>query len=166
MRRSAIAVVVTLAGALMILLLPQGSDRAWWFRGYVAAVGVLSVRSLVAWVDAQPRMEAPAPFRRPRRAWRRRRTVVSARPTGRIVQLASFSAGDAHRGLRPVLQEIADERLRAHHGVSLDDPAASAFVAPATWELLRPDRPPPHDLRAPGLALDAIDALLADLERL
>jgi hypothetical protein len=165
-RWSAIAAAATLVGGLAVLLLPNGADRAWWFRGFVALVGILSTRSLVVWIDAQPHPQPPAPFRRRRRRWRLGTGTAPARPSARLLQLATFSAGDAHRGLRPVLQEIADERLRANHGVTLDDAMAPTLVAPATWALLRGDRPPPHDLRAPGLSPDAIDAILTDLERL
>jgi hypothetical protein len=68
--------------------------------------------------------------------------------------------------LRPLLQEIADERLRARHGIALTDAGAADRLAPATWELVRPDRPTPHDLRAEGLTLATIDAALDDLEAL
>jgi hypothetical protein len=164
-RAAALAAVATLAGAIVVLFFPEGDDRVWWFRGYVVLVGVLATRALVTWVDAQPRPPSPPPFRR-RRRWPRRAVAEVTRPTARLIHLATFSAGDAHRGLRPALQEVADERLRAHHGIGLDGPAAATRLAPATWELLRPDRPRPHDLRAPGLTLDAIDRIIDDLEQL
>jgi hypothetical protein len=70
-----------------------------------------------------------------------------------------------HRGLRPMLQEVADERLRAR-GRSLDDPRVADLFDPLTWDLVRPDRPTPHDLRAAGLAPAEIERVLTDLERL
>src|SRR4051812_7830804 len=164
-RAAAVAVLTTLAGALVVLLLTKGDDRVWWFRGYVLFVGVLAVRALVVWNDSQPHAVPPPPFRRTRR-WRRRAVVAPTPPTARLVHLATFSAGDAHRGLRPVLQEIAEERLQAHHAIGLTHPTASERFTPTTWELVRPDRPTPHDLRAPGMSLVAIDAVLDDLEHL
>lgn len=164
-RAAALATVATLAGAVVVLFFPEGDARVWWFRGYVVLVGVLATRALVLWLEAQPRSPAPPPFRRTRR-WRRRAVPGPVRPTTRLVHLATFSAGDAHRGLRPALQEVADERLQAHHGLRLDDPAAVSRLAPVTWDLLRPDRPRPHDLRAPGLTLEVIDAIIDDLEHL
>jgi len=165
-RRPTVAVLAaTLAGALVVLVTADVPARAWWYRGYVALVSFLALRAVVAWVDNQKKSDVAAAFRRPR--WRRRSTPhVPARPSARLLQLASFSAGEMHRGLRPALQEIAEERLHAHHGLSLADPRAATMVSPATWELLRPDRATPHDLRSAGLDVAAVDALLDDLERL
>lgn len=161
------AVWLALAGALLVLVVPDGDERAWWFRAFAALVGVLALRGLTRWLDAQPRLLPPEPFRRPR-PWftRRRLAVLPTHPTEQVLRLAEFSAGDAHRGLRPLLQEIADERLRALHGITLADPHAEERFAPPTWELIRPDRPSPHDLRSRGLLPDAIDAALADMETL
>jgi hypothetical protein len=164
-RAAAIAVAITFLGAVVVLVLPEGDGRVWWFRGFVVAVGLLAMRALVTWIDAQPRVPSTPPFRR-RQWWRRSAGHESGRPAARLLELATFSAGDAHRGLRPTLQEVADERLRAHHGIGLDHPRSSELLSPAAWELLRPDRPRPHDLRAPGLEPAAIDALLDELEQL
>jgi hypothetical protein len=47
--------------------------------------------------------------------------------------------------LRPVLAEMADERLRAHHGVTLESNPARAreLLAPELWQLLSDPRTPP-----------------------
>ena len=162
----AIAVVATIGGALLVLSSPDDMRRVWGFRAYVVLIGLLALRALVRWVATVPPVVRPEPFRRRRRSWRGRAPVTTRRGTDRILHLATFSAGDAHRTLRPLLQEIADERLRAGHGLSLDDPAAATRLAPATWELVRPDRPTPHDLRARGLDPAVLDLILADLEAL
>ena len=169
MRRlvSALAIAASLGGALLVLSSPDETRRVWGFRAYVVVIGILAVRALVRWVATVPPTVRPAPFRRRSRRWLPRRPPVTTRHgTDRVLHLASFSAGDAHRTLRPLLQEVADERLRARHGLTLDDPAAATLLDPATWELVRPERPPPHDLRAPGLDPMAIDSMLADLEAL
>ena len=169
MRRWTPALVVagSVLGALAVLSSTDEGRRVWGFRGYVLLVGVLAIRALVRWLDALPQIVRPEPFRRQRRRWRRHRAPATTRwGSDRVLHLATFSAGDAHRGLRPLLQEIADERLRSRHGISLDDPTASTRLAPATWELVRPDRPIPHDLRASGLDPATIDLLLTDLEAL
>jgi hypothetical protein len=85
----------------------------------------------------------------------------------RAVATATRHAGDLHQRLRPILREIASEGVR-RHGVDLDaDPVgAQALVAPATWELVRPDRPRPDDAFARGLTRRELDAVLDDLERL
>jgi hypothetical protein len=166
--RNPLIVAATLAGALAVLLLPDGEPRAWWFRGYVSAVAIVAARAVVAWRERTLAAPDPAALQPPRRRWLPRRTNERAAtsPTERLLELASVSAGDAHRSLRPLLQEIAEERLLAHHGVSLADDAAATLVRPATWELLRPDRPPPHDLRNAGLAPQEIESILTELEQL
>jgi hypothetical protein len=159
------AVLAGFVGALAALTAPDGDARAWWFRAVVAAIGVLAVRELLRWLDAQAGEDPNSVFRRPRH---RRRASASAvtDPTERVLHLAEHSAGDVHRILRPLLQDIADERLRAHHGIDLVDPRAAQLVTLTTWELVRPDRAVPHDLRSEGLTRDRIDELLTDLEAL
>jgi hypothetical protein len=163
----ALVVLASLGGALLVLSSPDDTRRVWGFRAYVAIIGILAVRALVRWIATVPPTVRPEPFRPHRRRWLRRRPpATTRRGSDRVLHLATFSAGDAHRTLRPLLQEIADERLRADHGLTIDDPAAASRLAPATWELVRPDRPPPHDLRAPGLDPATIDSILTDLEAL
>ena len=86
---------------------------------------------------------------------------------GRAVASGTASAGDLHLRLRPVLRDIATDGLR-RHGVELDgDPArAQELLAPATWEIVRPDRPAPADAFAPGLRAAELDVIIDDLEAL
>ena len=86
---------------------------------------------------------------------------------GRAVASGTASAGDLHLRLRPILREVAIDGLR-RHGVELDaDPArAQERLAPATWELVRPDRPAPADAFARGLPAEQLDLVLDDLEAL
>ena len=160
-------IAASVLGALLVLASQDDTRRVWGFRAYVVFVGVLAIRAVLRWLASVPPVVRPEPFRRRRRRWPRRRVPATTRHgSERVLHLASFSAGDAHRTLRPLLQEIADERLRAGHGIPLDDDRAERLLLPETWELVRPDRPNPHDLRARGLEPDAIDAILADLEAL
>jgi hypothetical protein len=85
----------------------------------------------------------------------------------RIVRSSASSGHDVHNALRPVLVEIAEARL-ARRGLRLDRDATEArrLLGPASWELVRPARPPPRDPDSPGIAardlesiLDALDAL-------
>jgi hypothetical protein len=85
----------------------------------------------------------------------------------RVVEWSGSSDLDAHSRLRPVLVEIAEVRL-ARRGLQLDRDAADArrLLGPKAWELVRPDRPAPHDRDAPGVARRDLDQVLDALEAL
>ena len=85
----------------------------------------------------------------------------------RQVALAATTAFDVHYRLRPVVREVATQRLWARHAVDLeaDVDRAQALLGPDVWELARPDRPPPPEPFARGLGLQGIDALVTELER-
>jgi hypothetical protein len=85
----------------------------------------------------------------------------------RIVQWSRSSELDAHNRLRPVLVEIAEVRL-GRRGLRLDRDTAEArgLLGPKAWELLRPDRRPPEDRDAPGIAPRDLEEILDDLEAL
>jgi hypothetical protein len=85
----------------------------------------------------------------------------------RIVEWSGSSDLDAHSRLRPVLVEIAEVRL-ARRGLRLERDAAEArhLLGPKGWDLLRPDRPPPQDRDAPGIAPHDLEEILDSLEAL
>jgi len=74
----------------------------------------------------------------------------------RDVRLATASAGDFHSRLRPLLWSIVGARTRTPREALDDD----------MWELLRPERPVPVDLSAPGLPLRRLAQVVDVLERL
>jgi len=80
---------------------------------------------------------------------------------------ATVREADLHARIRPVLREVAELRLAARRGISLDgDPAAAAAaLGPDLWELVRA-RPvrPPADRTAPGASPAALRAMLDRLE--
>jgi hypothetical protein len=73
-----------------------------------------------------------------------------------------------HLRLRPRLRTIASGVLEARRHVSLDgDPEkAQEILGAETWDLLRPDRPPPEDRLASGLPVDELRRVVDSLERL
>jgi hypothetical protein len=99
---------------------------------------------------------------------RRRGTTPDLASLDRLLSLSVANAEDVHGRLRPLVTEIARQRLADHTGVRLDaDPeAAAAALGPDTWELVRPDRPRPLDRRARGLAPERLRAIVESLERI
>jgi hypothetical protein len=85
----------------------------------------------------------------------------------RIVEWSGSSGLDAHSRLRPVLVEIADARL-ARRGLRLERDVGEArlLLGPKAWDLVRPDRPPPEDRDAPGIAPGDLEEILDRLEAL
>jgi hypothetical protein len=70
-------------------------------------------------------------------------------------------AGDVHTRLRPLLLEIAGERLAAR-GVSIDD--ARGLVGDQLWAIIRPDRPRPKESFAAELSVADMESILDRLE--
>jgi hypothetical protein len=93
---------------------------------------------------------------------------VSLARLEREVSMATTSAYDLHVRLRPTLRSVAAGLLATRRGIRLDSAPARARAAlgDETWELVRGDRPPPHDGRAAGLDLAALDRVVSSLERL
>lgn len=85
----------------------------------------------------------------------------------RIVQRSAASGQDTHNALRPVLVEIAEARL-ARRGLRLDRDVTEArrLLGPASWDLVRPARPPPRDPDSPGIAARDLGSILDALEAL
>jgi hypothetical protein len=128
----------------------------------VTSIALVAAGALVAAV-----LLPPVP-----RAQRRRapRPVRAGRPKGlsameRQVGLARGSAGDLHERLCPLLRDIARDRL-ATAGIDLDrDPEVAAHaLGPETWELIRPDKPPPRDRHGPGASLADVRTAVGRLE--
>jgi hypothetical protein len=86
----------------------------------------------------------------------------------REAALAQSSAFDLHYRLRPVLREVAAGLLAWRHGIDLDRDRdrASELLGSETWQLVRPDRPPPHDRLGRGIDADALNRVVASLEAL
>ena len=174
-----LAPVVAFAGALAPLLLLDGDRRALGFRAYGLTLGVLALRAVLTFTAESGAPPPDSPFERrrrlpmPRRRQRRRRSAHKEAHRSNADHLAT-SATDAasafHFRLRPLLRQAADERLRAHHGIGLDDAAHATAVAdllgPVAHDHLRADRPPPHDRRGPGVDAATLAAILTTVENL
>jgi len=85
----------------------------------------------------------------------------------RAVSLAASQASTLHLTIRPLLREIAAERLRKH-GLELDRDldASHDLLGDPAWDLVRADRHPPRQPFAAGVPLAELAAVVDRLERL
>jgi hypothetical protein len=83
------------------------------------------------------------------------------------VALAATTAFDVHHRLRPIVREIAAQRLWRRHAVDLehDQERAQSLLGDDVWELARHDRPAPSDPFAPGLEIGSMRLVVEELER-
>jgi hypothetical protein len=109
-----------------------------------------------------PEADLGSPARRLARAPRPQRLGELERDVG----FALGQAIDVER-LRPVLREVAAQRLAAH-GIDLDlDPGpAAARLGTELWELVRQDHALPRDRHGPGIEPAALRAIVERLEGL
>jgi hypothetical protein len=73
--------------------------------------------------------------------------------TERMLSMATTTAFDLHFRLRPVLREVAEQRLADRRGLRLDsgDPRVQEVCGDELWEVVRPDREAPDHRFLPGL---------------
>jgi hypothetical protein len=148
---------------LALVFLPGRRDLA--LDLYLLLIAAGAVFALVrALSHAAPRA-APEPLSRPRRTTQR---LPELERTERAVLLSASNAFDVHYRLRPILREIAAQRLATRRGLSLDDDAsaARAVVGEETWELVRGDREPPQLRYAAGVQAAELREVVAALERI
>jgi hypothetical protein len=105
--------------------------------------------------------------------WRHEQVPEPPRPEQlvaleRLVTLSASSALQVHAYLRPLLVEIAAQRLAAH-GQALErlpESVGQELLGDGLWEIVRPSRPFPEDRHGPGIPPDELQAMLETLERL
>jgi hypothetical protein len=159
-----VAAVVLIA----LLALPRlSTSRA--LAIWVVVVAALVLLALVGHSRERGRPEHPARFED---ALRRRKRPdsepVELLRMERELLLGIADADHAHRRLLPLLRAAAAARLSARHGLELErrPDAARAVLGEDTWELLRPDRPPPANRHAAGVPHERVAALIEQLESL
>jgi hypothetical protein len=153
--------------AVTLVLAPGRAELA--IHVYVLVLLAAGLALTVAAISSAHASGSPSGFDL---ALRRRRARTERLPElarlEREAALAQSSAFDLHYRLRPVLREIAAGLLAWGHGVDLDRDRerASELLGAETWQLVRPDRPPPHDRLGPGIDADALHRVVASLESL
>jgi hypothetical protein len=86
--------------------------------------------------------------------------------TERMLSMAATTAFDLHVRLRPVLREVAEQRLAERRGLRLDsgDPRVEEACGEELWEVVRPDREAPDHRYRPGLDRAALQRVVERLE--
>jgi hypothetical protein len=163
--RSVLSAAVTGAVPLALALWFLPGRRELAVDVYLLVLAAAAVYPLVRALAASAPPPEPEPTARPRRAMRR---LPELERTERAVLLSASTAFDVHYRLRPILREIAAQRLSTRRGLSLDhDEEASRLVlGEPTWELVRPDREPPHVRSGPGVRAAELRQVVASLERI
>ena len=129
---------------------------------------LIAAGAIVALVRALAGLAPRAPARRVSQPPGVAQRLAELDRTERAVLLSASTAFDLHYRLRPILREIAAQRLSTRRGLGLDTDteASRAVVGETTWELVRPDREPPELRFAPGIAAPQLREVVAVLERI
>jgi hypothetical protein len=169
LRSSAPAVVlVTIALVVVVVFRPVTAELA--VDAYVLVVGGILLLSLVqAATAASPGPRRASAFEQALRAPEEsvERPAEVAR-VEREVFLGVASAFYLHYRLRPLLRELAEQRLGERYSADLDDPRPEirALLPDEAWPLVHSERPPPRDRHAPGIPLARLSAIVDALERI
>ena len=160
-------VVGTLATLVLIAvawLVPGQTDLV--ARAYIPLIAGIAISARVREIlDASP--SASRPRRRRRRALSRGR-LKELRRIEATLSVSPSSAKETYHRLRPILREIAADRLEVRRRIALDDDPvrARAVLGDEAWALLRPDLPMPEDRSLPGPSLIRSEKIVASLEAL
>jgi len=148
--------------ALALIFLPGRRELALDLFVLLIAAGVI-----VALVRTLSGVAPRAPARRVSVPARVSQRLAELDRTEGAVLLSASTAFDLHYRLRPILREIAGQRLaRRGLGLDTDTEASRAVVGETTWELVRPDREPPELRFARGIAASQLREVVAVLERI
>lgn len=171
MRSTAIRIGIgaSLATAVLVVLaIAFPGQRPLFFGVYVLVLGAFVLSALVgSFRTLRPGAWERSPFdRRPDRPEPALAIDELAR-IDRLVVLGGSNAFDLHYRLRPLLRDLAADRLSAGHGVSLDrEPErAQGLLGEELWELVRADREVGRRT-GPGVAPAELAGFVERLERL
>jgi hypothetical protein len=156
------SILLTLVVLLVLMAAPI--DRDIVLRIYALVVGGLALATLSAATTYVSRRSTSAFAAALRRKPPRFTRPDELERLERQVALSLENAADFHYRLRPTLVAAADAAVWRRHGLSLEH---AADVMPASlWAVVRPDREPPEDRRAPGPSLEEVSALVDEIERM
>jgi len=171
LRGTAIRIVIAAAlvtALLLVLAVAVPGKRTIFIGVYLLVVGAFVVTALVRSFRTLRRgaWDRSAFDRRPEEREQTLPIDELAR-IDRLVVLGGANAFDLHYRLRPLLRDLAADRLSAGHGVSLDGQPerAQQLLGEELWELVRADREVGRR-SGPGVAAAALTGFVERLEEL
>lgn len=163
---SVFAVLATAALAFALLAFPSHANLV--LHVYIVALGLLGLWVVTGVIsDAYPAGRTSSI----ELALRRRRPpaerLEELQKIENAVSFAGFSAFDYHYRLRPLLREVADQRLAAHWNVNLsaDSRAAKKILGDHVWVAITSGEHP-DDRDAPGIKIAELGVIVSRLESL
>jgi len=139
-----IAATVLLATAILSALVLVVPSRRTLFIGiYVLVLAVAAIGTLVgSFRSLQPEIWMRSPSEREAEKPERPPPLAELERIDRLVVLGTANEFDLHYRLRPLLRQLAADRLFARHGVDLDrsPERARPLLGDELWALVRADR--------------------------
>jgi hypothetical protein len=159
--RVVFGILATLVLIAMAWLVPGQTGLV--ARAYIPLIAGIAISACVRQILDHPPLAS-----RPRRR-RRPRSKDPLKELSRIeatLSVSSSSAKETYHRLRPILREIAADRLAVGRRIDLDDDPvrARAALGDEAWALLRPDVPMPEDRSLPGPSLIRTEEIVTRLE--
>jgi hypothetical protein len=159
--------LATLALILVAVLLP--GHRPLEEDIYVLVVGGMAVfAAVLAARRAYPLSGGSAIAHALEREPRKAVPPPDLERTERVLSMSTNAAFDVHFRLRPILREIAEQRLADRRGLRLDSGGRRVREAlgDELWELVQPDRAPPSKRFGDGIEPGRMQRVVERLETL
>ena len=139
-----VGAAVLLATAILVTLVVLVPSRRSLFVGiYELVLATIAVGALLgSFRTFEPKAWMRSPFERAPEKPEQPQPIAELDRIDRLVVLGAANEFDLHYRLRPLLRQVAAERLYGLHGVDLDrDPErARPLLGDELWEVVRPDR--------------------------
>ncbi len=168
-RLARIGAAVLLATTILLVLVVLVPSRRSLFIGiYELVLAAIAIGTLVrSFRMFEPQAWMRSPFERDPERPEQQQPIAELDRIDRLVVLGAANEFDLHYRLRPVLRQVAVERLHGLRGIDLDgDPErAKRLLGDELWELVRPDRKVGRR-SGPGLPAAALAGHVARLEQL
>jgi len=162
------AAVFVASAILLVLVILVPSRRSLFVGIYELVLAAIAVGSLVgSFRTFEPEAWILSPFERAPEKPEEPQPIAELDRIDRLVVLGAANEFDLHYRLRPLLRQIAAERLYGRRGVDLDrDPErAKPLLGDELWEVVRPDRKVGRRA-GPGLPAAELAGHVARLEQL